>query len=238
MSSLWHSSLLRRLWLGISRLLRLPTWTLLFIAWVLAGVGPIGCDAMHPSTAADFLRAAERSAAEPLHEGRPTLPITERLRDRYWTQFEQWLLVEGIEFESLLLHHVECIDDINAVMSRFGKALYNAGKPYNQFAETLNALTTKKPAIRRLLQGAWDVAFSWLHAEPGSHHIAMPWQVLLAMISLSLAWGWTLFAGSLASSTDCTNENAHVYAVHLRWDTFLPTSRMQFRPGRPVLRAA
>ena len=220
-SSLWPTSLLRRLWLGISRLLRLPSWTLLFIAWVLAGVGPIGCDAMHPSTAADFLRAAERSAAEPLREGRPTLPITGRLRDRYWTQFEQWLLVEGIDFERLLLHHVECIDDINAVMSRFGKALYNAGKPYNQFAETLNALTTKKPAIRRLLQGAWDVAFSWLHAEPGSHHIAMPWQVLLAMISLSLAWGRTLFAGSLALSWGALLRPGELFASS-RADLLLP----------------
>ena len=90
-----------------------------------------------------FLRAAERSAAEPLQEGRPTLPITGRLRDRYWTQFEQWLVVEGIDFESLLHHHVECIDDINAVMSRLGRALYNAGKPYNPVSYTHLTLPTK-----------------------------------------------------------------------------------------------
>ena len=48
------------------------------------------------------------------------------------------------------------------------------------------------------MQGAWDVAFSWLHAEPGAHHVAMPWQVLLAMIVVSLTWGWTHFAGALA----------------------------------------
>lgn len=45
------------------------------------------------------------------------------------------------------------------------------------------------------MQGSWDVAFSWLHAEPESHHVAMPWQVLLAMLTVSLAWGWTCFAG-------------------------------------------
>ena len=94
-----------------------------------------------------------------------------------------------------MLQHVVYIDDINAVLAQYGRALYAAGKPYNQFAETINTLTSKRPALRRLMQGAWDVAFSWLHAEPGSHHIAMPFQVLLAMLAVSLNWGWTAFAG-------------------------------------------
>ena len=143
-------------------------------------------------------RAAERSAGEPLLETRPTLAATGRLRERYWAQFEGWLRSEDIDFESLLLHHVECVDEINAVLARYGRALFTAGKSYNQFAETINTLTAKKPVLRRLMQGAWDVAFSWLHAEPGSNHVAMPWQVLLGMITVSLNWGWTLFAGSLA----------------------------------------
>lgn len=208
------------LWHSLQILPRLPLASLL-LAWVLLGGGPLGCTAMVPTTAAEIARAAERSAAEPLLQTRPTLAITERLRDRYWRQFEQWLGHEGIDFETLLLHHVECIDDINAVMARFGRALYQAGKPYNQFAETINSLTTKKPAVRRLMQGAWDVAFSWLHSEPGSHHVAMPWQVLLAVISVSLAWGWTLFAGSLALAWGALLRPGELFASH-RADLPLP----------------
>lgn len=79
------------------------------------------------------------------------------------------------------------------IFSKYGKALYLAGKPYNQFAKTINTLTAKKLALRRLMQGAWHVAFSWLH-EPGPHHAAMPWQVLLAMIVVSLIWGASALA--------------------------------------------
>lgn len=38
---------------------------------------------------------------------------------------------------------------------RYGCALYHAGKPYKQLA------TTKKPAVRRMMPGAWDLAFSY-----------------------------------------------------------------------------
>lgn len=154
-------------------------------------------EAMFPRTGAERARAAERSAVV-LPEGRPTLPVTSRLRDRYWAQFEFWLEAEGIDFSALLEQHVAFVDEINAVLARYGRALFHAGKPYNQFAETVNTLTTKKPALRRMMQGAWDVAYSWLHLEPGAHHVAMPWQVLLAMLAVSLTWGWTSFAGSLA----------------------------------------
>ena len=117
------------------------------------------CDAMAPETAAEIARAAERLNLEVSLEGRPTLPVTNRYREKCWTQFEMWLRTENIDFESLLARHVEYIDDINAVVARFGRSLFSAGKPYNQFVETINTLTSKKPALRRLMQGAWDGFF-------------------------------------------------------------------------------
>lgn len=51
-----------------------------------------------------------------------------------------------------------------------------------------------------MLQPAWDLAYAWLRQEPPVHHIALPWQILLAMLTTSLAWGWTLVAGVLALS--------------------------------------
>ena len=59
-------------------------------------------------------------------------------------------------------------------------------------------LSSKKPVLRRQLQGAWDLAFSWVQAEPSPHHVAMPWQVLLAMATVALTWGWPDVAGCLA----------------------------------------
>lgn len=47
------------------------------------------------------------------------------------------------------------------------------------------------------MQGSWDLAFQWMQAEPTAHHVAMPWQVLLAMTTVCLMWGWLPLAGAL-----------------------------------------
>ena len=57
-----------------------------------------------------------------------------------------------------------------------------------------------RPGIRRQLHPAWDLAFTWLRHEPPIHHVALPWQALLTLISTSLFWGWTRMAGVLALS--------------------------------------
>lgn len=110
---------------------------------------------------------------------RPTLDRTNKLRERYWAQYIGWLSSEGIDFEGLLRDHSKYMDEINAVVFAFGRALYRASRPYNQYAETINHLTSRKPALRRWMQGSWDLAFQWLQAEPTTHHVAMPWQILL-----------------------------------------------------------
>ena len=61
--------------------------------------------------------------------------------------------------------------------------------------ETINGVTSLKPALKRQMQEAWNLAFAWVRDEPSTHHIAMPWQVLLACISVCLVWGWIDMAG-------------------------------------------
>jgi hypothetical protein len=78
--------------------------------------------------------------------------------------------------------------------------LYSVGRPCNHYAATLNAVASRKPAIRRSSQEAWNLAFAWVRDEPSSHHVALPWQLLLAAISVSLVWGWLDMAGMLALS--------------------------------------
>ncbi|CAE7233811.1 unnamed protein product [Symbiodinium sp. CCMP2456] len=72
----------------------------------------------------------------------------------------------------------------------FGRDLYNSGRPYWHYSETINALTALKPALRRACQGAWDLAFTWLADEPSSHHLALPPILLMAILGVCLAWGW------------------------------------------------
>ena len=70
--------------------------------------------------------------------------------------------------------------------------LYRCGKTYGSFAETLNALTSWKPA------GAWDFGYVWMQREMSSHHSAMPRPVALDVITIGMLWGWTPFSGPVA----------------------------------------
>eukprot|EP00438_Fugacium_kawagutii_P011579 Skav215976 [mRNA] locus=scaffold1856:11743:18721:+ [translate_table: standard] len=151
-----------------------------------------------PRNAGDKARAAVRSTKEPPTVSRPVLPVTSALRERYFQVFCEWLQENDIDFDFMLSRHIECIEEINLVLVNFGKALFHAGRPYNHYLETINLVVAKKPLIRRMLQTAWDYAFSWVKSEPSAHHVAMPFQVLLACISVAVAWGWDKVAGALA----------------------------------------
>ena len=51
---------------------------------------------------------------------------------------------------------------------------------------------------RRQLQGARDIALTWLALEPSSHHVAMPLVILMALLTCCLLWGWRSEAGVFA----------------------------------------
>ena len=153
---------------------------------------------MRPRNAGDELRQVAR-APVPLPQGRPVEAKTQKLRDHLWQQFLDWLHQEGVD-DALFLETAGLIDvdSVNAVLARYGRELYRSGRPYSQFSETLNAFSARVPKIRRVLQPAWDVAYAWRRVEPGQHHTAMPWQVLIACVSAALLWGWPRVAAILA----------------------------------------
>ena len=155
---------------------------------------------LFPRNAGDMQRILQREARPPLQEGRPVLGVTSKHRSSYLAVFEEWLQVQGRSLESLLEQHHRRVDGINKLLVQFGRCLYAAGRPYNHYAETINALTSRKPALKRQVQEAWNLAFAWIRDEPSVHHIAMPWQILLVCLSVCLTWGWLDMAGMLAIS--------------------------------------
>ena len=143
-------------------------------------------------------RQLRRRQMPQLPKGRPVLPATSQNREELFTAFSSWCTSQNLPLETLLESALANVEEINAVLSAYGKALYAAGRPYGHFAETINSVVSQRPVLRRNLQQAWDYAFAWVRAEPPTHHMACPWQVLLAIISTALLWGWTRVAGVCA----------------------------------------
>ena len=165
---------------------------------VLGSAMEVSAMPLFPRNAGDEARALARSLRPQPTVTRPVLPVTTALREKHAEVFDTWLNENGIDFNIMLDRHFECIEEINMVLVRFGKTLFEAGRPYNHYLETINMVVAKKPLLRRMLQTAWDYAFSWVKQEPSAHHVAMPFQVVMACISVAIAWGWDRVAGSLA----------------------------------------
>ena len=175
------------------------TLGLLYIVSWISFSGPVGSHGvLLPRNAGDLTRQRARGARPPLQEGRPVLGVTAQHRQSFLTQLEEWLRALGYDMSSLLDNHVGNMDLINDLLVRYGRNLYAVGRPYNHFAETINAVASRKLILKRQLQAAWNLAFAWVRDEPSVHHIAMPWQILLASISICLTWGWLDVAGMFA----------------------------------------
>ena len=195
--------------------------------WCFQGVqGQVPVAASHgsllPRSARDRLRQERRGTGD-LPAGRPVEPVTQKNREALWASFCDWLATAGIErglFEST--EGQQDVDGINAILGRYGRELYRAGRPYAHYSETLNAFSSRVPKLRRLLQPAWDVAFAWRREEPSLHHAAMPWQVLISLVTTSLLWGWVKVAGALALAWGGLLRIGEVLGA-LRSDLLLPS---------------
>ena len=152
-----------------------------------------------PRDGADKARAEGRGELE-LPQGRPVLPATQKHRDKLLAVFSEWLDGHGISLDELLMCASPDVEALNVLLEKYGRELFRSGRPYGHYSETLNAVSARRPRIRRSLQPAWDLAYSWLKQEPPSHHLALPFQALLALLVTAWMWGWSRVAGVLALS--------------------------------------
>ena len=155
---------------------------------------------LFPRNSGDVARAASRRDRPELPTGRPVLQGTSDNRQKLLDQFCNWLSTLNIDAAAIFSEPHQHLQLINDLLNRYGRVLYGAGRPYGHYCETINAVVSHRPSLRRSLQGAWDLAFAWVRDEKPTHHVAMPWQLLLSMITVALCWGWAQMAGGLALS--------------------------------------
>ena len=191
---------------------------------VIASVQLSPCaDAMplHPVGSGEADRACRR-AGNVLQADRVILPQTRLRRDVLLTAFDTWLAENlGTTLAELIGGRTINFEEVAEAVVSYGKDMYQSGKSYGRFSETINALTTRRPALRRNLGAAWDLAFNWLVDEPHEHHAALPVTILLACVSLSLLWGWLREAAVLALTWTAVLRIGEVFAAR-RSDLVLP----------------
>ncbi|CAE7779878.1 unnamed protein product [Symbiodinium sp. CCMP2592] len=171
--------------------------SLLALSSLLLGFFVLGqAAAMDPRRSAklDAARALSRAGTD-LRPGRPVQRTTQDRRDKLKELFVVWLGTLGISWDWFTLRSRTDPDFANEVLVCYGQHLYKTGKSYSSYSEALNMFSSACPSLRRLLQPAWDLAFSWQREEPPVHHTAMPWQVVTALISVALIYGWVDLAG-------------------------------------------
>ena len=136
-------------------------------------------------------RRADRRAGVRLLADRVVKQQTRARRDQLLDSFDQWLRQKAsLTVELLVDSHGADPEIIADWLVAYGRELYYGGKAHGRYSETINAVASRRPAFRRQLVAAWDLAFSWVADEPHVHHPAMPKTLILAMASLALLWGW------------------------------------------------
>ena len=146
-------------------------------------LGPLNVD--------ERARAARRSGTQ-LQADRIVLQQTRTRREALLQSFDSWLQETLQTTVEELLRGPNCdADHVSEVLVSYGKDLYHSGKSYSKYSETINAITARRPGLRRQLAAAWDLAFNWIVDEPHEHNAALPLSLMLAMTSLCLLWGWS-----------------------------------------------
>ena len=176
-----------------------PSWIFPFWILVLMLKGFCGCTPVAAVSHGDLVRQKSRAGIE-LKEGRRVLETTSAIRSKLLESFCEWLGSSGKSFDEIFLARLPDLDLLNSELCRYGRWLFSEGKPYYHFSELLNAVTSRRPILRRSLQQSWDLAFMWGSFEPVEHHVAMPHQILVALIASAWCWGWSREAAIFALS--------------------------------------
>ena len=143
------------------------------------------------ATGAEELSRARRRAEVNLVPDRTVSQVTRSRRQTLLDAFEGWLRNSAGLGLADIVDAKEADPEVAADwLVAYGRELFYAGKAYGRFAETLNAVASRRPLFKKQIVKAWDLAFAWVADEPHSHHPAMPASILLAFVTLALLWGW------------------------------------------------
>ena len=119
-------------------------------------------------------RKADRAGTR-LVKGRPVLATIKGTRDKLKDLVVCWLGERGKTWEGLLSLARFDVEQLNEVFIWYGQWLYEEGRPYFQFSETLNTFSTECPICEEAASGGLRhcLSFAAARAAFASHCFAL-----------------------------------------------------------------
>ncbi len=163
-TSLWTFYLIFNLLLCFGLCLLCCSWACLLVVWFMTSlrclriVAPLAfilsapvVSAMVPGNEAERARAVARTAVT-LEASRAVKAETRRGRERLLEAFRVWLYNEhGVLLSVMLTEKPVDAEGLAKWLVSYGKSMFLAGKSYGRYSETINAVASARPAVRKHL---------------------------------------------------------------------------------------
>ena len=127
-------------------------------------------------------------------------PATAKLASSAEASFREWLHSKGLCSQLELLLLAPALLDLCIVA--FGRDLWSSGQPLYWLLHLLAHFQRVRPQLRHRLPRSWTTVTIWEDEEPVVHRPPLPETLMLAMVSASLALGWSHFGAALLAAFD------------------------------------
>jgi hypothetical protein len=129
------------------------SWIFFWIFFLSSQFGSLSVKVGTGASHGDLQRKTARAGVF-LGDGRRVTDTTKFTRDWLYGVFESWLVEKGLDIHAVIYANPPDVDLLNKVLVDFGRWLFAEGKPYYHYSETINSISSRRPALRRSMQQA------------------------------------------------------------------------------------
>ena len=122
-------------------------------------------------------------------------PVTQRLQDRIWQTFINWLLTKLSEqaVEQIFVCPTLAVE----ILKQYGIHLYAEGRGLYELRHLLVLAQQRHPPLRAVMAPAWGLVSMWEEQHPVRHRQPLHEILFRAMFSAAVLKGWLRFAATL-----------------------------------------
>ena len=120
---------------------------------------------------------------------------TERLQERVWAGFKEWLSAHVSDSASEDVFRLPAL--VALFLKEYGSYLYSAGEPIHLFRHLLALAPRQVVGLKPYMTVCWDHLSRWERVEPTEHRVPVPTAVVQAIMCVAILWGWMRFAASV-----------------------------------------